>query len=240
MLRVHSEALDFIERIEQQYDHLALERDFAGLIERNGFHTFVMTKLPQAGADVEPLVISNRWPEKWTDRYRQQGYFADDPVSAWSLTQRRAFRWRDAQRASRSPRAAQINSESEDVGLVDGLGFPIRNASRCQAVISIGTSERLDMSMSEIALLEIAASYFFLRGQELADQPVRPKGKLTGREREVLHWCAAGKSTWDIGQILSIAEGTVKLHRSSAIRKLNAMNTTHAVTIAISLGELQP
>jgi LuxR family transcriptional regulator, quorum-sensing system regulator BjaR1 len=240
MLRVHSEALDFIDRIEQQRDIVNLENDFAGLVERNGFHTFIMTRLPSAGSDVEPLVISNKWPEPWTERYREQSYFADDPVSSWSLTRRRAFRWQDAQKASQSSRAAQINAESRDIGLVDGLGFPIRNSVHCQAVISLGTSERVDMSLAEIALLEIAASYFFLRGQELAERPHQPKGKLTKREREVLHWCAAGKSTWEIGQILSIAEGTAKLHRSAAIRKLDAMNTTHAVTIAISLGELQP
>lgn len=240
MLRVHSEALDFIERIDRQHSLERLEQDFSGLIERNGFHTSIMTRLPVAGADVEPLVISNKWPEQWSDRYRDQAYFADDPVSAWSLTRYRAFRWSDAQVTRIDLRAKQIEAESREMGLVDGLGFPIRNAARCQAVISLGTSERVDMSLSEIALLEIAANYFFLRGQELMARPHRPRGKLTPREREILHWCSAGKSAWDIGQILSISEGTVKLHRKAAIRKLDASNTTHAITIAISLGELQP
>ncbi|MCO6393271.1 hypothetical protein GTW25_19820 [Aliihoeflea aestuarii] len=240
MLRVHSEALDFIERINRHHELDALENDFNGLINRNGFHTSIMTRLPVAGADVEPLVISNKWPAAWSDRYREQAYFADDPVSCWSLTRNRAFRWADAQSSRSDVRARQIEAESRDVGLVDGLGFPIRNAAHCQAVISLGTSERVDMSVGEIALLEIAANYFFLRGQEVMARPHRPRGKLTPREREILHWCGAGKSAWEIGEILSISEGTVKLHRKAAIRKLDASNTTHALTIAISLGELQP
>ncbi|MEZ0198862.1 LuxR C-terminal-related transcriptional regulator, partial [Pseudomonas qingdaonensis] len=34
--------------------------------------------------------------------------------------------------------------------------------------------------------------------QPLADAPVR----LTPREQQVLLWCAYGKSSWEIGQIL--------------------------------------
>jgi LuxR family quorum sensing-dependent transcriptional regulator len=240
VLRVHSEALDFIERIDRHNCVEDLEADFSGLINRNGFHTSIMTRLPVAGTDVEPLVISNRWPPSWSDRYREQAYFADDPVSAWSLTRNRAFRWSDAQATRKDARARQIQAESRDVGLVDGLGFPIRNSAHMQAVISLGTSERVDLSLGEIALLEIAANYFFLRGQDLMSRPHRPRGRLSPREREILHWCCAGKSAWEIGQILSIAEGTVKLHRKAAIRKLDASNTTHAITIAISTGELQP
>ena len=56
---------------------------------------------------------------------------------------------------------------------------------------------------------------------------------LSMREKEVLSWIMQGKSTWDISKILDIGEGTVKFHVDKAMRKLSAVNRTHAVAIAM-------
>jgi LuxR family quorum sensing-dependent transcriptional regulator len=57
--------------------------------------------------------------------------------------------------------------------------------------------------------------------------------KLTPREAEVLTWVARGKSAWEIGEILQITQRTVDEHVQTAVRKLGAMNRTHAVALAI-------
>lgn len=59
------------------------------------------------------------------------------------------------------------------------------------------------------------------------------KVQLTDREKEILLWLMEGKSSWDIGQILSISERTVKFHVNNICVKLNAVNRTHAVAKAI-------
>ena len=56
---------------------------------------------------------------------------------------------------------------------------------------------------------------------------------LTSREAEVLTWVARGKSAWEIGEILDIAKRTVDEHAYAAVRKLGAVNRTHAVALAI-------
>ena len=56
---------------------------------------------------------------------------------------------------------------------------------------------------------------------------------LTEREIEILKWLTEGKSSWDIGKILSISERTVKFHVNNICVKLNAVNRTHAVAKAI-------
>ncbi len=62
------------------------------------------------------------------------------------------------------------------------------------------------------------------------------KGKLTAREIEVLRWVANGKSAWEIGEILHITKRTVDEHVQTAVRKLGAVNRTHAVALALSDG----
>jgi len=61
-------------------------------------------------------------------------------------------------------------------------------------------------------------------------------GTLTKREREVLRWLLEGKSNWDIGNILSISEFTVKNHVQRILKRLGANSRQHAVAKAIDMG----
>lgn len=63
--------------------------------------------------------------------------------------------------------------------------------------------------------------------------------QLSNRELEVLRWASEGKTAWETGQILSIAEATATNHLKSAVRRLECVNKTQAVAKAISIGLLQ-
>jgi LuxR family quorum sensing-dependent transcriptional regulator len=65
------------------------------------------------------------------------------------------------------------------------------------------------------------------------DTRTKSRPTLTSREVEVLTWVARGKSAWEIGEILEIAKRTVDEHAQTAVRKLGAVNRTHAVALAI-------
>jgi LuxR family quorum-sensing system transcriptional regulator CciR len=65
-------------------------------------------------------------------------------------------------------------------------------------------------------------------------------GELSDREKACLSWTASGKSSWEVGQILSISENTVVFHIKNAMRKLGAANRTLAAVKAIELGLIQP
>ena len=59
------------------------------------------------------------------------------------------------------------------------------------------------------------------------------KPSLTPREQEVLTWAARGKPAWEIGEILKISKRTANAHIDNARRKLDAVNRTQAVVIAL-------
>jgi len=56
---------------------------------------------------------------------------------------------------------------------------------------------------------------------------------LSFKEKEILRWVRFGKNTAEIATILEISKSTVKFHISNILEKLNAVNRTHAVAIAI-------
>jgi DNA-binding NarL/FixJ family response regulator len=61
---------------------------------------------------------------------------------------------------------------------------------------------------------------------------------LTAREREVLHLICAGYSNKEIGDLLALAEGTVKNHVSNLLLKLDARDRTRAALKALQQGYL--
>jgi LuxR family transcriptional regulator, quorum-sensing system regulator BjaR1 len=65
------------------------------------------------------------------------------------------------------------------------------------------------------------------------------KVALTAREREVLALVALGKSARVIGEALHITKRTVYEHIHTAVRKLGALNRTHAVAIALRDGAIE-
>lgn len=61
---------------------------------------------------------------------------------------------------------------------------------------------------------------------------------LTRREEEVLSWCARGKTSWEISQILACKESTVNFHVGNVMRKLSVHSRVEAVIKALRYGIL--
>jgi DNA-binding CsgD family transcriptional regulator len=82
-------------------------------------------------------------------------------------------------------------------------------------------------------------------GHPIPDAPAdaaRTSFVLTPREREMLSLLAIGLTAVEIAERLVISRETVKSHVRSAMLKLGTRTRTHAVVLALTLGEitLQP
>jgi DNA-binding NarL/FixJ family response regulator len=63
---------------------------------------------------------------------------------------------------------------------------------------------------------------------------------LTLRELNVLRLVAAGSSNREIARELQLSEDTIKARMKSILAKLQANDRTHAVTIAVRRGFIDP
>lgn len=59
---------------------------------------------------------------------------------------------------------------------------------------------------------------------------------LTNREAEVLQWSAAGKSSWEIAQIVNCTEAGVNYHFNNIRRKFDTSSRRTAVVKALEQG----
>lgn len=60
--------------------------------------------------------------------------------------------------------------------------------------------------------------------------------ELTSRELEVLRLMVAAKSNKEIGALLHVTEGTVKVHVNRILKKLGVRGRTEAITVALQRG----
>jgi DNA-binding CsgD family transcriptional regulator len=65
--------------------------------------------------------------------------------------------------------------------------------------------------------------------------PEQSLPRLTPRELECLRWTMEGKTAWELGQILGIAEQTAVRHIQNAARKLDCVSKHQAVLKAVRL-----
>ena len=85
---------------------------------------------------------------------------------------------------------------------------------------------------NEIGMIAIHA---FDAYEHLCKAEMAAPRKLTKRELEVIHWTSQGKTSAEIGQILSLSDHTINAYLNNAIRKLDCVNRTQLVAKSIRL-----
>ncbi|MBW8829899.1 MAG: helix-turn-helix transcriptional regulator [Burkholderiales bacterium] len=63
-----------------------------------------------------------------------------------------------------------------------------------------------------------------------------PRATLTKREIECLHWSAAGKTAWEVGQLLGLSEWTIVYHLERTKKKFGVRRKCEAIGHAVALG----
>jgi LuxR family quorum sensing-dependent transcriptional regulator len=231
-------AFEFIERLNSLSNSRDVASHLQNAIAPFDLETVLLMGLPNPEQRFEDIVLARRWPAEWFKTYTESGYVHVDPALRHLKRTAKPFEWSEVRfDPEREPRAKQLMQRRWDFGFRGCLVIPIPGPGGSIACVSLGTMTRFSVSARDRPALHLMAYYGFERAARLrTNNSVNRKRPLTDREREVLHWAAVGKSAWEIGEILAIAERTVTDHVQSACRKLGAVNRTHAVALAMRDG----
>jgi DNA-binding CsgD family transcriptional regulator len=129
----------------------------------------------------------------------------------------------------------------------------LRAIGRDECVISVRTVERaglktvfilgrdaLSADSRSLSVIEYLVPHLHSALARISLQESAPIKALSRREKEVLRWISAGKTSWETSRILRIAERTVVFHAQNAMRKLGATSRAQAIALAFQHGLLQP
>lgn len=178
-------------------------------------------------------------PPGWRERYAEAHHCDCDPVFLHALAGRSPALWSECRvRASGgSPNAMRVFGEAEDFGLNDGFVMPALGFGGVPGAATFG-GRHPDLSPGAQLSLRLVGAFAYegLRRQVEKFKPV-PQA-LSQRELEVLRWTAEGKTAWEIGAILTIAERTVRTHQDHIKAKYGVTTVIQAVVRAALDGTL--
>jgi LuxR family quorum sensing-dependent transcriptional regulator len=235
-------ALDFIERAAAAGDCGALQRVITDTLQQFGIHHFTMGALvdQENGARL-PVALARPSPPDWWAYYAERRYFNFDPVVHAIITKPGAFTWEDLDSRSFSSVAKGVFAEGSGALESDtSLVIPTHDARGVAGFVAFFFPDRgPDEGMRRA--LKLIAVYALERAKELQGIGSSPAGSiqvcpLTPRQREVLTFMAMGKTDWEIGAILGIAEKTANQHIEDAKKRINVATRAQAAAVAVHRG----
>ncbi len=208
----------------------ALEKVLAGF----GLENFVFMDAPDIRRGYADFVFCRRVPPGWLEAYTSAKYNTISPALRLARRTSRPFVWADAPYdAEREPRMVKFLQHMADFDLTKGLVIPVHRVSGRMGIVWF-SGPAPEFNAHTIPCLQLTGLLAFEHIRQFQAPPYEQgRGALTAREREVLSWVAAGKTAWEIGEILHIAKRTVDEHVHSVRRKLDAGTRAHAVAIAV-------
>lgn len=195
-------------------------------------------RLPKLGG-VTREHWSTTYPSHWQDVYLGHGYMAIDPVIDTALRKSLPVVWTDELFKTQP----EFWEEARAHGVCHGWTMAMHGKGGEIGLISIarsaGALSPLELDDVEARLIWLSHTSNSAIANLFAARNMPPHaGELTHREREVLCWTAAGKTSFEIGVILGISTRTVNFHITSILLKLDAVNKTQAVVKAVMLNLL--
>jgi LuxR family quorum-sensing system transcriptional regulator SolR len=185
------------------------------------------------------VALFNNYSKEWQDCYRERRYIEIDPTVRHGLRSATPIVW--------SEEVFRLAPGFWEDARLHGLHFGWAQATRdANGVVGLLTLARSaeQITESELRANEERMTWLTQFAHATMSRILAPKllpelsVALTARETEVLRWTAEGKTSYEIGQILHIAERTVNFHIKNIIDKLGVSNKTQAAVKAGLLGLL--
>jgi len=223
----------------QTKDHLKnLVLDLKGLIE---FENAVCAqgKVPDAFLDPDARVncLDVSLPDGYIDLYFQKKFQLTDAVLCEFLNHLSPVNWASMERKYGYDYPASMLAI--DFNLRDGWTHGIIDTGTMDCTVFYLGGPQADPGIRSQALLTYIIPFYaeaFKRAFGTAGRPIR---RLTHREREVLKWIKAGKSSWEISVILKCSKRVVDFHVNNLKHKLNVVSRAQAVAVGLKNGIIE-
>jgi LuxR family quorum sensing-dependent transcriptional regulator len=232
------DAIRSVQSMQTVEDTIAV---LSGFIEHYGFERIFLGQLVNpANVPLKEILYVSDWPDELKEHRRNQMAILHDPIAICALRSKRPFSWAEARdHASRAGR--MVVDMVHDYGITDGMMFPMHALHSVSGGVSLGGASKLELSPTQVKELEIVCQTVYYHLEDLLGPfPYQKVAQLTRRETECVQFAAAGKSNWEIAQILGIQEDTVKKTLRRAGDKLETVNRAHLVASAIAKNQIFP
>jgi len=232
--------LAFVDRCAAEANVETLIAEFKTAIRAFGFHASACGAWDGIGEQRTNRFFFVDWPQDVLKIYAERKLESRDPLVFAARRRMTPFTWDDVSSDEYlPPDSREVYAIARDeMGWHDGFCVPIHGPAGYQGLVSLLARQKLALAPRDRGVLEIMSRAIHDRCRStmgLGVPPNRPP-KLTPREIECMKWVAVGKSNWEIGQVLGIAEATAHFHIENAKKKLEKSTRTEAVALLVLHG----
>jgi len=237
-------AFEFIDRIAELSSVVPILEEARHAGGRMGFSTFALGALPKVGtSDLATFFVSG-WPDFWIELYVGENLARDDP------TVRHAYR--HTHPATISELRIEHRNEKETLRMLDvtassgwneGIAIPIHSAQGYRGLVTFA-GQKAEIPPRHRVALHMMGIYLHERLRQIMAPQIAPAPdaftNLSPGEIECVKWLLAGKSDWEIGEILGIAEATAHWRIERAKKKFGVKTRAQLTALAVYYGLVQP
>jgi len=220
------------------------QADFASRVSKVvkwcGFESY-MIALQLKGVDGRSILnVTTSYPDEWMQMYSERQYALTDPAVRHCQINTNPIVWRDDVFASASAQA--LLQEAQSFGVSHGVSVAVHERNGRKSMLSLVRDQSFQNDPRElgrmVALSRILSSCIHVVANRLIAPQIESQNrpKLSSQETECLQWVAKGKTSWEIGQIMNIADPTVVFHLKNVMKKLGAVNRHQALAVAMRMG----
>ena len=189
-------------------------------------------------SSAEPYHMVNvSYPSAWLDLYLSERLDKVDPVLMEHRLHFGVQYWSDSY--EKHTGHEQFVTLAEDHGLKTGYSYGLKTESgKMASLFSFGgrSMKRVLRTCGILRRIVPHLHQVLVRIMREKSHRATPDPGLSAREKEVLKWVMAGKSSWDIARILKISQRTVKFHVENIMQKVHAVTRAQAVAISVEEG----
>jgi LuxR family transcriptional regulator, quorum-sensing system regulator BjaR1 len=237
---VEGRTLDMVERLDLCQTRAEVSALFHNYVTDLGFSHATCIKVPEVGDEDADCVLLTTAPDAWMRHYLAAGYMRRDPVvrELSRSLQYQPYSWADVR--GRRIFAADdelIFADAAEFGFFDGFCVPVVEAGGYTGLVNL-PAHTMRLPRDARTPVKYACLSLHLKLSLLRRRTADEIYDLTERELECVRWAAAGKSDWEIGQILNISAKTVNYHIENTKRKFGVATRVQAIVSALRSGKL--
>jgi DNA-binding CsgD family transcriptional regulator len=231
----HDRLLKEISTLATQFDVLRFLKKVTELFSARAF---IVLRVPSPTVSaIQAASVITSWPSELISQYDAEGLLsasiAMQHIRTSSLpTTIEVDRLKGTQT---DPKRARILELFEQYKLTRGALFPVCDPGGDRGGIGF-SGDRETFSGHEMLQLHMICTHVFDRLYHIGRRDHKIGEELTQREIDCLNWTAAGKTSLEISDILSLSEHTVNHYLNRATKKLDTVNRTQAVAKALRMG----
>ncbi len=219
----------------------ALPQDALESLEAYGFSSVTLIEITSRTDETRRRVLHDQRPNGWERVYAEHMHHLADPVVSELMRASDPFFWSELtlRRGRLTTAERRVLRDAERFGLREGFVAPRGGPnSTVEGLVFCGPRPIESGSAARGPLIEAAKRIF---DQLPPSNRQRPRASslstpLRSRQLECLHWAAHGKTSAEIGLILSLSRKTVDEHIENACRTFGVNGRIQAVARAIDIG----